>query len=89
MDTKLEQIAREIVGYSDGSFYMEWGESYEALNAEEQSIVADAVYDEIGNCEMCGWHFMYESMETHADGCCYCWRCYEDMIAEEELEEEQ
>jgi hypothetical protein len=84
MNEKLTAIADEIIAYSDGAFHIAWSESYEALTPEEQSEVATIVYDSIGNCNDCGWHFDFDSMETHSDGECYCWRCYEDVIAEDE-----
>jgi hypothetical protein len=82
MKDKIQTIADEIIGYSDGAFHIAWSESYEALTLEEQREVEDIVYDVIGSCGGCGWNFTYDSMETHADGECYCWRCYEDVIEE-------
>jgi hypothetical protein len=87
MNEKLSIIADEIIGHSDGSFNIEWGEEYGALSPEEQGEVDALVFDTIGNCNSCGWHFTYDSMETHADGECYCWRCYEDVITEDEENE--
>jgi len=89
MNEKLSIIADEIIAYSVGSFNIEWGEAYEALTPEEQSEVETLVFDTIGNCGGCGWNFTYDSMETHADGEPYCWRCYEDVIGEEEGEEDE
>jgi hypothetical protein len=87
MNEKLTAIADEIIGYSDGAFHIAWSESYEALTPEEQAQVQEAVYDEIYSCDGCGWNFYVDSMETHSDGQCYCWRCYEDVIAEDEENE--
>jgi hypothetical protein len=88
MNDKIQTIADEIIGYSDGAFHIAWNEAYEDLTPEQQAKVADMVFDVIGNCNGCGWHFTYDSMETHSDGECYCWRCYKDMIdADEESEE--
>jgi predicted Zn-ribbon and HTH transcriptional regulator len=87
MNEKIQTIADEIIGYSDGSFNIEWGEEYTALTIEEQREVKELVYDSIGNCNDCGWHFNFDSMETHADGQSYCWQCYEDVIEREEGEE--
>ena len=88
MNDKLTTIADEIIGYTDGAFNIEWSEEYNALTPEEQQQVADMVFDAIGECGGCGWHFTYDSMETHSDGECYCWRCYEDVIAGDEESEE-
>jgi hypothetical protein len=89
MNEKLTAIADEIIGYSDGSFYIAWGEEYTALTPEEQSEVDTIVYDSIGNCNECGWNFTYDSMETHSDGESYCWHCYEDVIEREEGEDNE
>ena len=86
MNDKIQTIADEIIAYSDGSFNIEWDEAYEALTPEEQSEVETLVFDVIGNCNSCGWHFTWDSMETHNDGECYCWHCYEDKIGEDEEE---
>lgn len=87
--TELDAIADEIINYSDGSFYMEWGEEFEALNEADQKYVEDQVYAAIGNCSLCGWHFTSDSMDVHdSDGEPYCWRCYEEVTAEEEEDED-
>ena len=57
------------------------------MNGSKIKTVEELVYASIGNCNECGWNFTYDSMETHADGECYCWRCYEDVIEREEGEE--
>jgi formylmethanofuran dehydrogenase subunit E len=90
MSTKeeLEIIADEIIGYSDGSFNIEWGEEYTALSLEEQNQVDEMVFEVIDNCDACGWYFIWDSMETHSDGECYCWRCYEDKLEENEEDED-
>jgi len=84
---ELRTIADEIIGYSDGSFHMEYSDEYDALTPEEQAVVDDIVNTEIGNCEACGWHWTYDNMEQHSDGAHYCWECYRDVLAEEEDEE--
>lgn len=89
MNDKLAAIVDEAIDYSDGSFHIQWPEGYEKLTPEEQREVQDAVYSEISDCEGCGWHFHIESMETHADGQSYCWRCYEDVIKTESEEGEE
>jgi len=89
MNDKIQTIADEIIAYSDGSFNIEWGEAYEALTPEEQSEVAQIVNDNIANCDGCGWNFLIESLQQHSDGQCYCWRCYEDVIGEDEEENEE
>lgn len=89
MNEKLTAIADEIIGYSDGAFNIAWTENYESLTPEEQEEVSEAVYAEIYSCDGCGWNFHVDNMETHADGECYCWRCYEDVIEREEDEDNE
>ena len=86
---ELELIANEIIGYSDGAYDIAWGEEYKALTLEERQIVEDYVFEVIGTCDSCGWNFTLDSMELHSDGQCYCWRCYEDKIEEDEEESEE
>ena len=84
---KIERIADEIIGYSDGAFHIAWSEEYEALTLEEQQEVEQIVYDNIANCDGCGWNFSIDHLEQYSDGGCYCWQCYQDKIDEEEHEE--
>ena len=86
MSEKIEQIAHEIIGYSDGAFNIAWTEEYDTLSLEEQNEVDNLVYQTIGNCGGCGWNFMYDSMEYHEDDY-YCWQCFDHMQEEEEDEE--
>lgn len=86
MANKIEKIANEIVGYSDGAWTIAWSEEYEALTQQEQQKVSDLVFEQIGDCYGCGWNFMYDSLETDEHGECYCWRCYEDKLAEDDEE---
>ena len=86
---KIERIADEIIYSSDGSFNIEWGEEYDELSLEERGEVENIVYDNIANCDGCGWNFMIDHLEQHSDdGGCYCWQCYQDKIDEEEEETE-
>jgi hypothetical protein len=87
MNEKLTAIADEIIGYSDGAYDIAWGASYEALTPEEQAEVQNVVYEEIRSCDSCGWNFTIDSMENHADGESYCWRCYEDVLETEDEED--
>jgi formylmethanofuran dehydrogenase subunit E len=89
MQDKIQEIADEIIAYSDGAFHIAWNEAYEDLTPEEQHEVAQIVYDNIAGCDGCGWNFMVESLEQHSDGQCYCWRCYEDVIDADEEETEE
>jgi formylmethanofuran dehydrogenase subunit E len=84
---KLEAIADEIIGYSSGSFNIGYSEAYEELTPEEQTKVDGIVNEAVGNCDECGWYWMYEDMERHSDGGCYCWQCYKDVLDREEEDE--
>ena len=84
----LEEIAEDIIGYSDGSFGIEWGEDFERLSAEDKQTVHDMVYEQIADCNHCGWHWSVDNLEE-VDGECYCWRCYEDVIEREEEEQDE
>ena len=84
----LDEIAQEIIGNSDGSFYMEWGDDIERLSDSDRSKVEDMVWRDIGNCDHCGWHFAVESLEN-VDGENLCWRCAEDAHNNEDEEDEE
>jgi hypothetical protein len=84
----VEEIADDIIGYSDGSFDIGWSEDYEKLSYEDRTAVETLVHNAISNCDCCGWHFRTEDMETYVDsGELLCYRCAEDR--ENELEEDE
>jgi hypothetical protein len=83
-DEILERIADEIIAYSDGSFRKAWSEEYDELTLEEQGKVEQIVFDNIANCDGCGWNFIIDALEQHSDGQCYCWQCYQDVVEEED-----
>jgi hypothetical protein len=83
----LEEIAQEIIGDSDGSFYMEWGDDIEQLNDSERSQVEKMVWEEISPCDCCGWHFHVDNLEQ-IDGEMVCWKCAEDMEKDEDESDE-
>lgn len=86
--TDLEEIAAEIVAYSEGAYHIGYTEEYEALTAAERTQVSDLVFAEIGSCDSCGWHFHVDSMDSFPDsGDTLCWGCAEDRRQEEEEEE--
>ena len=86
----LEEIARDIIDGSDGSFYMEWGDDIEQLNDSDRSKVEDMVHEEISNCDCCGWHFHTDNMEHFDDtGETLCWKCADDRLTEEEDESDE
>lgn len=75
MNEKLVAIADEIIAYADGSFYIDQPEDYDNLTVEEKGKVDDLVFEQIGNCDECGWHFNYDNLETvdgHGELCCAC-----------------
>ena len=84
----LDKIAQNIIEDSDGSFYMEWGDDIEHLNDADRSKVEDMVWQEISNCDSCGWHFNINSLEN-IDGENLCWKCAEDYENEEEDDEDE
>ena len=80
----LEEIARDIIDGSDGSFYMEWGDDIEQLSDSDRSKVEDMVWQEISNCDSCGWHYHADNMEHFDDtGETLCWKCADDGHAAE------
>lgn len=84
---ELETLAAEIAYNNDGSFHLEFGEEYEALTKEEQSIVFDLVWEDLANCDECGWHFLQDNLEVDkATGDCLCWQCHSQREDEEEEE---
>ena len=85
-DDELQTMADSIAQYSDGAFHIAWDEDFEALDRADQETVRDKVFEQLGDCGLCGWHHLYDSMETHSDGEHYCWRCYEDILESEEEE---
>jgi hypothetical protein len=85
----LEEIAKEIIDGSDGSFYIEWNDDFQKLDEPDRSKVEDMVNEEIASCDCCGWHWHVESMENFVDtGDNLCWKCAEDRREEEEEDED-
>lgn len=84
----LDEIARDIIDGSNGSFYLEWGDDIDRLSDADRSKVEDMVWQEIDNCEHCGWHFHHENMEN-VDGENLCWKCAEDAYNNEDEEENE
>lgn len=80
---ELDRIIAETISYSDGSFHMAWADGYDELTAEEQAKVDDAVYEQIYNCDCCGWHFDVDNLETVSSGESMCWSCASDFDDEE------
>lgn len=79
----IEEIAQDIINGSDGSFYLEWSEDYENLDAADRAIVEDMVHEEISSCDVCGWYFRSSDM-SNIDGQLVCYKCEEDIQEEEE-----
>ena len=89
MTDKIASIADEIILHADGSYRLDYPEEYSALTFEEQGKVDDLVYEEIGECDNCGWNFNYENLEMHLDHgqvCCQCASNLEDENDEDEIE---
>lgn len=83
----LTEIAEDIIACSDGAFYIQHNEEYYALTAEERAKVDGMVYEDIQNCDACGWNFHYDSLSQTETGEQFCWRCYEDSLEDEDEEE--
>ena len=88
MNEKLAVIADEIIAYADGSFYLDQPEEYHNLTLEEQGKVDKMVYEEIGECDHCGWHFNYENLETVGFHGELCGSCAGGVIDEDESDED-
>jgi hypothetical protein len=86
MTDKLNLIADEIISYADGSYRLDYPEEYNALTFEEQGKVDDLVYEQIGECESCGWNFNYENLETVDGHGELCWACAGNVADEDEEE---
>lgn len=82
----LEEIAEDIISYSDGAFHIQHTEEYEALTAEDRAKVDGMVYEDIQSCDACGWNFHYDSLSQIETGEQFCWRCYEDSLEDEDEE---
>lgn len=63
----LEDIAKDIISWSDGSFYIAWNEYFQKLDEAGRSKVEDMVNEEIASCDCCGWHWHVDSMEHFVD----------------------
>ena len=85
---ELDKIIDETILFSDGSFNMAWGEGYDDLTIEEQQIVEDAVYEEIYNCDGCGWYFNVNNLETVSNGETMCCGCASNFEEEEDESDE-
>lgn len=88
-EEELVKMAEDIAGNSDGSYHIEWGEEYDALEANQRQKVEDMVWDQIQSCGSCGWNFIIDSMvdSKHFDGELVCWRCSEDESYDPEEDE--
>lgn len=84
----LDEIAQEIIESSDGSFYMEWGDDIDQLSDADHAKVEEMVYQEIGCCDECGWHFHADNLE-HVEGENLCWKCAEDVHNDDEDESDE
>ena len=89
MNEKLELIAEDIIGHSDGTFDIYWSEDFLALSDEEQKQVEDVVNEHIHACEYCGWYWHTNNLEYHfrAEGS-VCHYCYTHLDEEEDEEQE-
>ncbi len=88
MSEKLELIADEIIGYSDGSFHIGWTEEFYALDAIEQEQVREMVDAQVWPCEECGWNWNLESLTYHDRvGGHVCHFCYSDLDNADEEED--
>ena len=83
MNTNLQDIADEIAGISDGSFYLEKPESYCNLSVEDQEKVMSLVYEQIYTCDSCGWWFNTDSLDQTDSGEHMCWNCYDNYEEEQ------
>lgn len=88
MDEKLLLIAEEIIAYADGCFYLEQPEAYDNLTLEDKGKVDDLVFEQIGNCDHCGWHFNYDNLETVDGHGELCWTCASNVEDEDESDED-
>lgn len=81
----LEEIAQDIIAWSDGSFCIDWGEDFDNLSLDDQCKVEDMVLEEIGSCDGCGWHSHVTNLESYPDtGESLCGRCASERDDEEE-----
>jgi len=88
MNEKLAIMAEEIISYADGCFHLDYPEEYHELTLEEQSKVDELVYEQIGNCDLCGWNFNYENLETVDGHGELCWACASSVEDEDESDED-
>ena len=86
----VDEIAQEIIDGSEGSYNVEWGEDFAALDFADRERVEAMVWEEIESCDGCGWHFHVDSLEQHVDsGESLCWRCTNDREEEENESEDE
>lgn len=88
MSEKLLAIAEEMIAYADGSFYLDQPEEYHNLTLEEQVKVDELVYEQIGLCDECGWHFNYDNLETVDGHGELCWSCASNVDDKDESDED-
>lgn len=88
MEDKIALIADEIIGYADGSFHLYRPDEYDTMTIEEQQKVDDLVDEEVGNCEICGWNWTYNSMEQHEHHGWLCGHCESNLEDEEDESDE-
>ena len=88
MNEKLALIADEIIIYADGSFYIDQPEEYDNLTVEEKGKVDAMVYEQIGECDECGWHFNYDNLEMVDGHGELCGSCASNVYDEDESDED-
>jgi hypothetical protein len=88
MNEKLAIMAEEIISYADGSFHLDYPDEYHELTLEDQAKVDELVYEQIGNCDLCGWNFNYENLETVDGHGELCWACASNVDEEDESDED-
>ena len=82
----LEEIAQYTIDYASGSFHLEWHEEFENLSESNKLKVRDIVFEQVGDCYDCCWHWLYDEMETCSDGQERCWQCVGSFEDCEEIE---
>ena len=81
----LEEIASEIIEYSDGSYYKATTDEYNALSATDKQKVDELVWEEIYCCDDCGWFHHIDHMDNFPEeGATVCYSCASTRYEEEE-----
>lgn len=81
---ELQDIADEIICYSDGVYDIQYTDKYYSLSFADKNTVRDMIFEQIDNCEECGWFWDVDHLDSLPNsGELLCWQCLQHLEEEE------